>query len=76
MDSKTVITRGADTFLVSTVLLPSLAFAGYGPQWETMVFPCTADGTVTDWGGLFCKRYSSPTDAVRGHSEACDRFQP
>jgi hypothetical protein len=38
--------------------------------WETMAFPCDAEGGVTDWGEVFCDRYGSRDAAIEGHAAA------
>lgn len=34
---------------------------------ETMVFPCTENGVVTDWMDLDCDRYFTESTARAGH---------
>lgn len=50
--------------VVSTVDL----FVTIGGQgFETMVFRADKSGKVTDWLELFCRRYDSEQEALRGH---------
>ena len=35
--------------------------------YETMVFPCDEKGNVTDWGDLYCERYSTQAEMEAGH---------
>ena len=43
--------------------------------WETMVFPCNADGEVTDWGDLDVERYDSEEEARVGHDEMVAKWK-
>lgn len=58
------IVRDGKYYLVSTVLLDSMHIGG---QYETMVFPCTEAGQVTDWGHLTLQRYMTEEEALNGH---------
>ena len=53
-------------YVVSTVRLP-LIFDG--EEFETMVFHCDEQGTVTDWLELDCRRYHSVEAARDGHND-------
>ncbi len=80
MDLKDVVTNSRGTYLVSTVLLPVVVrlfdgFSWTGP-YETMVFPCDAEGNVTNWGGEeYCERYFSPEDAELGHEKTLNEWR-
>ena len=37
--------------------------------WETMVFKCRENGSVTSWMELDVKRYKTKDLAMRGHNE-------
>jgi hypothetical protein len=50
-------------YVVSTVRLLS------SPSFETMVFPCDEQGTVTDWIELDCQQYRTLDEARAGHSD-------
>lgn len=66
-----VVEREGRHYFVSTVLPP------FGPRrFETMVFPCTADGQVTDWGEILVKHYSNEIDAINGHNEVQFYWHP
>ena len=59
-------------YVVSTVRLPGYELAPrlydeLGGGYETMVFHCDADGIVTDWLELDCRRYRSLEAARAGH---------
>lgn len=71
MQLKTFITRGENNFLVSTL------FARVSPHgWETMVFPCDAEGNVTDWCEAFGTQWKDETEARLGHDKTVATFQP
>lgn len=56
---------------LSTVFLGLDHRFGDGPPllFETMQFPCDNEGVVTDWGEIFCDRYSTWEEALAGHEE-------
>ena len=61
-------------YVVSTVSLPGYELAPrlydeLGGGYETMVFHCDADGIVTDWLELDCRRYRSHQAARAGHND-------
>ena len=61
-------------YVVSTVRLPGFELAPelyneLGGEFETMVFPCDEQGTVTDWMELDCRRYRSVEAARDGHND-------
>ena len=60
MNLKTVIERATGYYMVSTV---DTRDAGL----ETLVFPCTKDGEITDYGELAGERYSTEHEAREGH---------
>lgn len=64
---KTVITRSTGHYIVSTV-------DTFDAGLETMVFPCTKDGEVTDYGDLYSARYDTVEEARNGHQHAVDTF--
>lgn len=66
---KTRIVRDGKHYMVSTV-------DTWDAGWETMVFPCTPDGDVTDYGELACQRYYGEEDATNGHAQMVLDFQP
>lgn len=37
--------------------------------YETMIFYCDKNGSVTDWGDLYCERYSDEFAMARRHNE-------
>lgn len=45
--------------------------AGY----ETMVFPADEKGEVTDWGDLYCERYSSYADMKERHNYIIEHLE-
>lgn len=57
-------------YWVSTVWLGLDHSFGEGEPliFETMVFPCDAEGRVTDWGDKDCERYSTEAAAKAGHA--------
>jgi hypothetical protein len=57
-------------YWVSTVWLGLNHAFGDGPPliFESMVFPCSADGKVTDWLELDSDRYSTEAEALTGHA--------
>lgn len=67
------IQRVAETklgrFWVSTVWLGLDHRFGNGDPliFETMAFPCDADGMVTSWGDVESDRYSTEDEARAGH---------
>jgi hypothetical protein len=78
-------------YLVSTIALAGYdtapwLFDEHGGEFETMVFPCNEQGTVTDWLELDSRRYLTKHEAARGHiemvriflakSEATSQFVP
>lgn len=66
---RTVIERDGAFYLVSTTDVP---LSG----WETLVFPCRRDGTVTDWGELDGYRYENRREAIDGHKRFVETFEP
>jgi hypothetical protein len=70
---KTVIFRASQHYLVSTVALPMTIL---GHDFETMVFPCSAEGEVSSRSDLYCDRYSTADAATTGHFRAVETFQP
>jgi hypothetical protein len=61
-------------YVVSTVRLAGYEmmaelFDEHGGRFETMVFPCDEQGTVTDWLELDCRRYHSAEAAREGHND-------
>lgn len=52
---------------VSTVCL-SPAECYDEERYETMIFRCTNEGKVTNWGELFCDRYETQETAAEGHA--------
>lgn len=57
-------------YWVSTIWLGLNHQFGDGPPliFETMVFPCDANGKVADFGDLDCDRYSTEAEALAGHA--------
>ena len=49
---------------------------GNGPPliFETMVFPAE-NGKVTDWGEVFCDRYSTREQALAGHQRVVEALR-
>jgi len=66
---RTIINRNGKDYFVSTN-------DTYDHGFETMIFPCDANGKITDWGELYAKVYDSIEEATEGHKNACDSFQP
>lgn len=60
-------------FVVSTIELP---FPHIGGTYESMVFRTDADGNITDWSELLCRRYVTSDAAEKGHSEIVNTFDP
>ena len=69
-----VVAVGDKCYWVSTVDLGLDHSFGEGPPlyWETMIFQCDESGEVSDWGKLYCDRYSSKADAEIGHAFAVE----
>lgn len=42
--------------------------------WETMVFPCDPQGTVTDWSERDCDRYENKDGAIQGHTAMVEKW--
>ena len=55
-------------YLVSTVRLAGGGLYG-GHIFETMVFPCDAEGDVTNWQELDSQRYRTIDEARIGHND-------
>lgn len=64
---KTVIQRGGKHFMVSTVNVP---FSG----WETLVFPCNAEGRVSDFLEVGGRRWENENEAINGHETFTKAF--
>lgn len=58
-------------FLVSTV---TLKMGFYAAKYETMIFPCDPDGGITNYGEIYCDRYTEAHDALDGHQRAVNSF--
>lgn len=76
MNNPNIIDRTVvnNKYVVSTVLLAGYdaapwLFDDHGGGFETMVFPCDEQGTVTDWMELDCRRYHSVEAARDGHND-------
>jgi hypothetical protein len=70
LDLKDYVATDGGEVCVSTV---ALTFEHYGGMWyETMVFP-SANGQVTNWSDLYCKRYPSKHKAKLGHAREVSR---
>jgi hypothetical protein len=70
LDLKDYVATDGGEVCVSTV---ALTIEHYGGMWyETMVFP-SANGQVTDWGDLFCRRYPNKHKAELGHAREVSR---
>lgn len=54
---------------VGGVWVSTIHTADHG--WETMAFPVDEEGTVTDWGEVYCDRYRDEDEALEGHFRAC-----
>jgi hypothetical protein len=73
----TVGTIGGSKYVVSTV---RLAGADRTPDlyggliFETMVFPCDARGTVTDWQELEVQQYRTIDEAYAGHDDMVENW--
>jgi hypothetical protein len=69
---KTIIPRTVEGeerhFLVSTCNT-------FDHGWETMVFPCKADGAVSDWGDLYTQRYATQEEAKIGHQQTVETWE-
>lgn len=68
---KTIIERDGAFYLVSTIK-PN----GPWNEWETLVFPCTREGEVTNWGELDGYRYENQQEATAGHKRFVETFRP
>ncbi len=44
-------------------------------EYETMVFPCDADGEVQDWGEQDFARYFTKDEALAGHTTMCEKWE-
>ena len=44
-------------------------------DFETMVFPCDAEGVVTDWQEMGFLRYMSREEAIEGHKEMVNKWR-
>jgi hypothetical protein len=64
-------------YWVSTVHLGLDHQFGEGPPliFETMVFPCDADGKPTSWCELDSDRYSTEEEALAGHASICGEWR-
>ena len=64
-------------YWVSTVHLGLDHSFGQGPPliFETMVFPCDADGHVTSWSEEDCDRYSTEAGALAGHAAMVEKWR-
>lgn len=61
--------------VVSTVDLPIDHAWGDGPSlwYETMVFPSTPEGGISDYMELYCERYTTEEEALIGHENVVTR---
>jgi hypothetical protein len=70
LDLKDYVATDGGEVCVSTV---ALIIEHHGGMWyETMVFP-SANGQVTDWGELSCRRYPNKHMAELGHAREVSR---
>lgn len=68
-NEKTLAHEVVGNVWVSTVRLSVDHGFGGEPLWyETMVFDCDADGTVTNWLERDCERYATADEALAGHA--------
>ena len=44
-------------------------------SYETMVFPCTPNGTVTNWMHLYARWYKTSIDMRNGHKEIVENLE-
>lgn len=77
-NSRVIAQDHLDKFWVSTVFLGLDHGFPNNPErplvFETMVFVTEQDGEerkVSDWGELYCARYSTLSEAEAGHKIAC-----
>jgi hypothetical protein len=63
--ARTSVVRNGQYYLISTVFLP---LSVHSRPYETGVFKCTADGTVTDLTELNSASYKTKDGALQGHN--------
>jgi hypothetical protein len=64
LDIKDIVDTPEGQFAISTVELKKFSF--FENKYETMVF-AAEEGQVVDWEDLFCARYETREEAVKGH---------